>query len=42
MVFIVRDALCVGADETFFGKLLSVSVFYAGICTFLQVTFGVR
>ncbi len=42
MVFVVRDALCAGADPQFFGRMLSVTILYAVICTFLQDTFGSR
>jgi len=40
--FILHSAVCASSDHTSLAQLISISLFMSGLCTILQVTFGVR
>jgi len=40
--FIIHSSVCAGSDHAALAKLISISFFMSGLCTILQVTFGVR
>lgn len=40
--FIIHSKVCAEGDQAFLAQLIGVSVFLSGLCTLLQVTFGIR
>lgn len=40
--FIIQHTVCAQNDPTFLAELIGTSVFMNGLCTLLQVTFGIR
>ena len=40
--FIIHSAVCASSDHASLAQLISISFFMSGLCTVLQVTFGVR
>ena len=40
--FIIHSKVCAEGDQAFLAQLIGVSIFMSGLCTLLQVTFGIR
>jgi len=40
--FIIHSSVCASSDHASLAQLISISFFMSGLCTVIQVTFGVR